>query len=467
VINVPIIKDRDLLNDDGSVPIKLLVNCIKTHQLQVHRFKKLEEYYDGKHVILDRKFSGEGLPNNKLICNHAAYITDMATGYFIGNPVTYKAPNIEPILNNFNRILIHSVDTELCRDISKYGVGYELIYMSSAENPIPKSTNIDPAQIFLVVDDTVEYKSMFAVHYCPKINIDDIITGYRVDVYTATEIYKYLFNNLQEVSPTLLGIDQHYFKGVPVIEYWNKSNIQGDFEGVITLIDAYNLLQSDRINDKEQLIDALLAVKGVSFGDNEEEMTATAKLLKKYKILEMPVDGDAKWLIKQLREADVEILKKSIKDDIHEFSMVPCLTDENFASQASGVAMKYKLMGLEQLAKTKEGYYRIGLRERLQLYANILKTKGFNIDISDVEITMTRSLPVNETELSQMVIDLDGTVSLETRLGLLPFISDPAAELKRVQDEKKQALEEQQKAFGSYDFKQTKPDGGNAVDEEQ
>lgn len=448
-----IIRDRALLNEDNSIPVKLLLNCIAEHQQQKDRLDKLNRYYDGEHEILRRTLSNPDLPNNKLVCNHAEYITDMATGYFIGNPITYKDDDIEPILDSFKKIDIHTVDTELCRDISINGIGYELVYMTSDEVPIPKSTNIDPRYIFLVVDDTVEYKSMFAVHYYPKYDIDNNIVGYYVNVYTESKTIKYLFNDLRSEQCEVIKEEKHYFKKVPVIEYWNKKNLKGDFEGVLTLIDAYNLLQSDRVNDKEQLVDALLALIGVSLGDDEEEMTATAKLLKRMKILELPADGDAKWLVKQLNETEVEVLKKAIKDDIHEFSKVPCMTDENFASQASGVAMKYKLLGLEQLAKTKEGYYKTGLRERLQLYANIFNIKGNNIDVSNAEINMTRALPVNEVEISNMVTTLDGTVSLETRLSLLPFITDIEAELERVEEENAKKLEQQQKAFGSYDFK--------------
>lgn len=443
-----IIRDRALLNEDGSIPIKLILNCIAEHRMQIQRFDKLNNYYDGEHAILNRKLSNVDLPNNKLVCNHAEYITDMATGYFIGNPVTYKSDNIEPILYNFKTISIHNMDTELCRDISINGIGFELVYMSSDDVPIPKSTNIDPRNIFLVVDDTVEYKSIFAVHYYPKYNLDNQIVGYYVNVYTESKIYKYLFQDLLSEQNELLKEEEHYFKNVPVIEYWNKKNLKGDFEGVITLIDAYNLLQSDRVNDKEQLVDALLAVIGVSFGDDEEEMTNTAQLLKRMKILELPDNGDAKWLVKQLNETEVEVLKKALKDDIHEFSKVPCMTDENFAAQASGVAMKYKLLGLEQLAKTKEGYYMIGLRERLQLYANIFNIKGNNIKLDDVEINMTRALPVNEVEIANMVTTLDGTVSLETRLGLLPFVTDINKEIKKVIAEKQKNIEQQRKAFG-------------------
>ncbi len=461
-----IIRDRVYLDEFGSPTIELLKSCFKEHQNQIERFNKLKRYYDGDHdFIKNRKLSGKDLPNNKLVCNHAEYITDIATGYFMGNPVKYSGDSIKPMENVLKSCSL--VDTELSRDISKYGIGYELIYMSSDLKPIPKSTNIEPVNMFLVVDDTVEYKSMFAVHYYPKKKLDGTLEGYYVNVYTSDSIEKYLFKNLEDTSPQQLDIEVHYFGQVPVIEYWNKSNLKGDFEGVISLIDAYDLLQSDRVNDKEQLVDSLLTVIGGSLGDDEEEITNTAKLIKRYKLLELPPGADAKWLIKQLVETEVEVLKKAIKDDIHEFSKVPCLTDENFASQSSGVAMKYKLFGLEQLAKTKEGYYRMGLLERLQIYANIYNIKGNNIDISDVTITMTRSLPVNEVELSTMVTNLEGTVSLETRLGLLPFVSDVDEEIKKVKKEKQEAYEQQQKAFSAYNFNTSdEVDGDDKVNED-
>ena len=95
---MPIIKDRDLLNEDGSIPIKLLVKCLSEHITIVDRkYKRLEMYYDGKHSILNRSLSTDSLPNNKVVANHAEYITDMATGYVFGSPVSYSGDGSEEI----------------------------------------------------------------------------------------------------------------------------------------------------------------------------------------------------------------------------------------------------------------------------------------------------------------------------------------------------------------------------------
>ena len=113
------------------------------------------------------------------------------------------------------------------------------------------------------------------------------------------------------------------------------------------------------------------------------------------------------------------------------------MSDENFAGNVSGVAMKYKLLALEQMTKFKERYFTEGLRYRLECIANVLRAKGgAAIDVKDINIQFTHSLPANETELAQLIGSLSGTVSQETLLSLLPFVKDPAAEVKAVNDEK-------------------------------
>lgn len=442
-----IIRDRELIEDINDIPIALIANCIKEHQEGLPRLNKLEDYYKGEHAILERDLGGEdkGLPNNKLVANHAKYITDVATGYVFGKPIKYEGEQIEEITTAYKDIDIVSHDSELSKDLSIFGIGFELYFMSSDDVPIPKATVIDPRQVFLVVDDTVEYKSIFGVHYYEKRDIDNEVVGWKINVYTQDLVVSYFGEDLTDFVMT--EINQHYFGAVPVVEFWNNEELQGDFEQQISLIDAYNLLQSDRVNDKEQLVDALLKVVGVSFGDTEEEQSATARMLKKHKILELPENADADWLVKQLNETEVEVLKESIKTDIHEFSMVPNLTDENFASNASGVAMKYKLFGLEQLAVIKERYYIQGLRERLKLFANILTVKAKAVDVSDVVITMIRNLPENELTIQEIVL-LVGLVSNETLLSLLPFVEETSEEIKKLKKQLKEDLERTKEEFG-------------------
>lgn len=451
-----IIRDRELIEDLDNVPVPLVQSCVKEHRAGVPRLNQLESYYLGKHPILNRRSSvSSALPNNRIVANHAKYITDIAVGYVMGNPVKYEGASIDELLKVFDRIDIVSHDAELAKDLSIFGEAREIYFMTGDDNPIPKVSVIDPRQTFLVVDDSVEYRPLFGVHYYPKRNAANEAIGYTIDVYGPRSKKRYFVRGEDPAGTDyaereLPGMEAvHHFGGIPIVEYWNNEERQGDFEQQISLIDAYNVLQSDRVNDKEQLVDALLKVTGMSFGDDTEEAVRTIRILKELKVLEMPhADADADWLVKQLNETEVEVLRKALRDDIHQFAMVPNLTDKEFASQASGVAMKYKLLGLEQLAKNKERYFVQGLRERLQLFANILTVKGKAVDVSSVDITMTRNLPANDLDTAQTISLLDGLVSRETLLSRLSFVDDPAAEAKAVETQKAADIKLNQMAFG-------------------
>ncbi|AYE35684.1 phage portal protein [Clostridium septicum] len=461
-----IYKDRELVNEDGTIPEKLLIKCLEEHNLQKIRYLELLDYYEGKHKILNRVMSNEDLPNNKLVCNHASYITDMAVGYVFGVPISYSGEgNGDELLNQiFTEIDEDSHNNELALDISILGIGNELIYMNDEDIPGIELAVLSPLNTFVVFDTTVKHKPIFAVNYTEKQDIEGTVKGLDVNVYTKYKLYRYFTANTSFNGLNLIDENEHYFDDIPIIEYKNNKTSTGDFETVLTLIDAYNTLQSDRINDKAQLADALLAVIGASLGDDETEQTNTAKLIKEMKILELDEGGDAKYLTKQLNETEVEVLKKSIKDDIHEFSKVPCLTDENFVGNSSGVAMKYKLLGFEQLAKTKERYFKKGLRQRIKLIANLEGTRAKIIDSNKIDIVMKRSLPVDDELKVRILQETEGSLSWETRIKEYNPEIDTEEEKKRLYEENQKKIEQQQKAFGSYDIKSTEKDG--EVDEE-
>ena len=118
------------------------------------------------------------------------------------------------------------------------------------------------------------------------------------------------------------------------------------------------------------------------------------------------------------------------------------MSDENFAGNVSGVAMKLKLLGLEQITKFKERYFSEGLKYRLECIANVLKVQGgAAVSVKDIAMQFTHSLPANEVELAQLISMLAGTVSQETLISRLPFVKDPKEEIKAVSKEKQENAE--------------------------
>lgn len=447
-----IYKNRNLLNENGSVPVTLLARCIEEHLKELPRLKKLSDYMDGNHAIL-RRHLDDSLPNNRLVANHAEYITTIAVGYMHGAPVAYSGEGEELLRSLFRTIEEDSHNAELGTDISVYGRGYELLFMSDEPVPCPELAVLSPFTTNVVCDTTTKHKSMFAFTLIADMDLNDRIRGYHITVYCKGYVDAYDCKNLTAASSYVFkGREESFFGKVQVTEYKNNARGRGDFEGVLTLIDAYNLLQSDRINDKEQLADALLAIENGSLGDDETERSETAAFIRKEKILELDQGGKAYWLEKSLNEDQVEILKKSIKDDIHEFSKTPCLTDENFVGNSSGVAMKYKLLGLEDLGKTKERYFKRGLKRRLKMLENIFYIQAKPFAAADISITMKRTLPVDDEAQAKIASDTEGFISWETRLKRYDPDIDVESEREKLAKEAAADAKKKAAAFGSYDF---------------
>lgn len=410
------------LPKDTAITKEIIRDIIDYSKSNNGRFRMLKNYYLGKQGILDRKKDAT-LKNNKIVVNHAKFIVDTNVGYLLGNPVEYQASegfDIEPLLDVYKKNVLTDLDVEIAKDVGIYGLQYEYIYADEEANP--KSVEIDVENAVLVRDDTVEHKELFAIMYNPVYQGErnDTNLKYYDVIYVDAHIIRTY--RLNENSLVQIGEDvYHSFGEVPVIEYRNNPELLGDFETVISLIDAYNLLQSDRVNDKEQLVDAILCFYGMDFDAQNIEDLKLHRVISR-----IPEDGKVEYLVKSLNEADTDVLRQTIESDIHKISMVPNITDENFVGNASGVAIKYKLLGFEQNTKNKERYFEKGLMKRFRLYNNFLVTKSVMsiVPCEEVDAIFKRNLPSNDFEVSQMINNLDGRVDSETLISQLSFIKD-------------------------------------------
>ena len=434
---------------DEMAPDKQAIRTlISKHMAEKTRLEMLKRYYEGKHKILSEKQR-----KNRLVCNHAKDISDTASSYFIGNPVTYKSnADIKLLTDALEDAGADETDGDNGLDLSIYGRAYEYVYPQEDEITLTTKT-LEPESTFKVYDDTIEQKELFGVYYYVK--KDDRDKNSPVFIATIlTQHYKYILN-IEDIDGPQALVEEpelHNFDEVPLIEYRNNKLALGDFELQISLIDAYNALMSDRITDKDQFIDAILALYGAVLGDanaKDAEGLTAAERLKRDRMVELPKDSKAEYVTRTFDETGVEILKKAIEQDIHKFSHIPCMTDESFGGNVSGVAMEFKLLGMENITKIKTRYYKKGLRKRLRLFASWLnKVQAAQIDITGINMSFTRALPKNLLEISQITANLWGKVSRKTLLAQIPFVEDVEEEINALEKEEAESLKRQQEIFG-------------------
>ena len=372
-------------------------------------------------------------PNNKIANAYASYITDTLVGYFIGEPITYTA-NDDVLLQDLQMILEHNDEAdenaELAKNASIYGVAYEMLYLSEEDNMI-RFKSLNPKEVIPIFDKTVEQNLLAVMRYYEDYDYVEDNTYTIVEVIDATHVRRYKLST----GLSLLEEYPHYFSMVPVAIFKNNEEESGDFERVISLIDAYDKMQSDSLNDFEYFVDAYLALYGFT-ADSED-----VAQMKENRVLLMDEGTSAEWLIKQVNDAYVENMKNRLDKDIHKFAKCPNMSDQEFASNASGIAIKFKLLGTENLVSIKERKFKRGLQQRFELMSMINNVLSEGFDWRAIDINFTRNIPSNDTDIADMVNTLKDIVSEETLLAQIPFVEDVQAELERVKTEREENKE--------------------------
>lgn len=445
------------IDKDCILTESLILDLIKKHSKEKRRLSKLQKYYNNENTkIATRKYKNKNKPKNRLSHPYAQYITDTAVGYLLGKPVAYATEDknlLETMTDIFRYNDESDNNTTLAKMASIYGYAYEIMYLD--KNARPRFKAIDPSELIVCYDNTLEENIVLAIRYYDEVvrnnDLEETVT--RLEVYTKPtendkgEIIangKIIRGTIRLESITLEDEEDYYFNDIPVNVYINNDELFGDFEKVLSLIDAYDQSQSDTANDFELFTNCMLVINGELIDDEQAENLNDVNLIQF-----LNSDSDAKYLIKDIQDTALENYKNRLNEDIHRFSFVPNMSDENFSNNASGIAMKFKLMGLENLIGVKEAKFKKGLMRRIELLCAYAKMKN-NSDYSylAIEPIFTRNTPNNELELSQIMQNLTGILSEETIIGMSPRVSDIQAEIERKEKEANKLYEDDYSELG-------------------
>ena len=119
---------------------------------------------------------------------------------------------------------------------------------------------------------------------------------------------------------------------------------------------------------------------------------------------------------------------------IFTLSMVSDLSSESFDT-SSGIAIKYRLQAMSDLALVKERKFRRGLSSRWRLLSGYAASPLAEDAWTGIRATFTRNLPSNLLEESQIAENLSGITSEETQLSVLSCVGSPADEMARKERE--------------------------------
>lgn len=388
----------------------------------IHKYKN---YYDGNQIILAKTYTDATKPCNKLVCNYCSDIVENYTGYMAGKPVAYTSDDdISGVIDVLAANDSDAEDKELLKQALINGVAYELNYVN--EESQQRFKLIDSDSGFGIYSADLDEVLLYFVRFYSADDIDDTNLNY-IDVYDATNVYHYKSTNGFK-SMAFVDSTPHYYGTVPVTVFRLNKDEKSIFDKIITLQDAYNKLISATTDDWESFVDAYMILRGV------DADTETLAEMKKNRILLLDEDSSADYLTKDDNNVGIDGLLSRLNKHIQRVAKSPDFNDETFMAQ-SGVAIRYKLVGMENMASSIESNYKAALTNRLVLINAILNKTEDAVDINAVDLIFTRNLPVNTLEAAQIVNQLRGVVSNKTLLAQLPFVQNAAKEMEAVEAE--------------------------------
>ena len=390
------------------------------------RYQRLFNAYMTDYPIFHQVPKPDWKPDNRIAVNFAKYIVDTMNGFFIGIPI--KITSEDEKVNNYVEMLDQYNDqddnnSELSKLCDIFGKGYEMYYTDDEANIC--ITYVSPMDAFMIYDDSVLERPRYFVRM--YMDSDNVLRGSVSDDEKVRYFVlkgKIQFEDYEK---------EHGFAGVPATEYRENKEEIGIFEPVLTMIDAYNKAISEKANDVDYFADAYMKVLGAKL--DEEGI----KEIRSNRIINFPGNYDGNGLVvdflqKPNGDTTQENLIDRLENLIFQISMVANISDENFGT-SSGIALKYKLQAMSNLAKTKERKFTSGMNRRYKLIFSHPRSGMKSDDWVKLHYQFTPNFPANLLDESQIAGNLAGITSRKTQLKVLSVVDNVDEEMQRIEEE--------------------------------
>ena len=413
------------LNKNVELTEALLGKMLQRFHLEVEpQLRKYKNYYDGQQAILQKIYADPTKPCNKTVINYCKNIVNSYSGY-MATPghISYRSEqDIEDVMDILRYNDYQAEDANFLTDALIYGVAAELMYVDGDGKT--RFQLINPLQCFGVYDDSLSADLIYFVRFY-QVNDWDDNDIYYVDVYSDISMVRYQMTGMNgQLTP--IEEKPNYFGQCPANIFY-MPNEQSIFDCVMGLQDSANELLSSEIDDYSSFCDAYLVLEGV---DAESDDIAA---MKQNRVLLLPEGAKASWLTKAAQDAQVENILKRIHDSIYRIAQCPDFSSESFVGGvSSGIAIQYRLTGMENRAGLIEGIMKKALQRRVEIICGIASLSLGEAVFRDIEIDFKRNIPADEANTINLVNALKGTVSDATLLSQLDFITDVNAELEAV-----------------------------------
>lgn len=378
---------------------EVLDDALSIHNQNRREIDYLYHYVSGDQPINYREKKIRPEINNKTLENHALEIVRFMMAQSFGEPVQYatvdndkhKSDAIEALNKYMTNCSKDADDIELGDWQSTCGTGYREVWsvpidkLEDGEPPFDTCT-LDPRKTFIVYSSAKGNPPLMSV--CIKTDVK----GKR---YYQCDNGNFVFT-VPESDSNKISVVQNGHGRILIIEFPNNNRLLSDVEIVITLLDAMNNVQSNRMDGIEQFIQSFIKFVNCDIDDDEFlKMCKIGALKVKTANPAFPASVDS--TSQQLDQAQTQ----TVQDDLYKKMLIiegmPGREQNTGGDTGQAVYLRNGWDFAEQRAKIDEPIFKRSEREFLKTVLNILKNKRgyadiFNgVTIADIDIKITRN----------------------------------------------------------------------------
>ncbi|MCC0654791.1 MULTISPECIES: phage portal protein [unclassified Clostridioides] len=417
-----IFNKNDVLDLNKAEHLDLVKKIYGQHYSKKYIYEKMYRYYKGDTDAMRKyKFVTER-SNLKTNVNYIKKFIKEEVSYTVGNPITYesRSGNID-FVNDIEYYTTHwdeLHDSDLMKYLLIFTKVYEIYYLNKEMEFC--SEIIKPTNGYAYKRDG---KILFFIHSF-KDTLDCTINY--IDIYTSNKVYHFNDSFKQISAPST-----HIFKEVPVtigkltLENENDS-LYKDLKG---LQDGFETNFSDIGNEISDFRNAYLTFTGCKVDEND-----LSKM--KEKGIMQTSNGKIDWLIKNINDTFVQNTLDRYVDSMYQIS---CHINHNegLVSNLSGVALRSRLIALENKCKLEELSHKNIVKNRIRFLCKYLDTiKSKDYDYKDIKVMYTPNIPMDDLGTAQMLSQApEGTISKDTARSLFSFIHNTSNEADKVKKE--------------------------------
>lgn len=401
--------DVETITDENIV--KVIGNCIGAFCYNKTVIEYLWNYYKGDQPVLYRtKVSNEDICNS-IVENHSYEIVQFKVGQTYGEPIQFVSRKEDDATNKavdtLNDYMENANKQE--KDIkagewqSATGTSFKAAQFSNGDIPF-RIVAPTPMNTFVIYNRGTE-EPILSVQELK----DENGKSYK-QCYTDTHECKIV--NSQVVDWKL-----HAFGGNPIIEFPNNHERLSDIEIVISMLDAINNMQSNRMDGIEQFVQSWIKFVNCDIDEEQfEKMKMSHALV--VKSINKDNKSDVDVMDRELNQTQAQVAKEDVWDNALSILAIPNKQGNTGGDTQGAVELRNGWDFSKTRAKLKDPIVKSCEKRLAKVVLNIIRIKDHDLGISvrDFDVQINHSPQDNMYTKAQ-------TLQLLLQSGIHPLIA--------------------------------------------